>query len=94
MTNDIEKFKIKKIDIVGDSARKNINKMIDAKNELDYHFVESVQRKERQPFITNENLEEIIKSQTPKWVSYAAIIISIISLIVAIIAYFQDLSLP
>jgi len=45
-------------------------------------------KKEVQPFITNDKLEEILKSQTPRWVNIAVLIISFLSLIITILSIF------
>lgn len=47
--------------------------------------------KSAQPFLTNQILEDLIHSQTPKWVNYSILIIASLTLIITVIALLHSL---
>ena len=44
---------------------------------------EAHQKKVAQPFVTNALLDDLLKSQTPKWVNYLTLILVALSLIIS-----------
>lgn len=43
-------------------------------------------KKAAQPFITNDILEDLLKSQTPRWVNYIILMVSSLALFVGLVA--------